>query len=86
MMRRTVQLSALLKFSMDTPTSVITIVLSFCILGFGVVAVTGSMYGIFVWYPAYRRKKVEALKASGRQGEATIIRLSDHELGGYPGR
>ena len=57
-----------------------------CIGLFGVLAVGGSIYGILVWYPAYRKKKIDALKLSGRQGEATIIRLPDHQLGGYPGR
>ena len=39
-----------------------------------------------MWYPRYRQKKVEAIKAAGRQGEATILRLPDYELGNYPGR
>jgi hypothetical protein len=39
-----------------------------------------------VWYPRYQQKKVNALKASGRQGEATIILLRDHDLGPQPGR
>ena len=71
---------------MDTTTSIITIILSFCIISFGIIALVGSIYGILVWYPAYRKKKVEALKASGKQGEATILRIPDHPLGGYPGR
>ena len=28
---------------------------------------------------------MDELKKTGRQGEATIIRLPDHELGNYPG-
>jgi len=71
---------------MDNFTLTLTIGLSICIAIFGSIAVAGSIYGIFIWYPAYRQKKIDALKASGRQGEATIIRLPDHALGNYPGR
>jgi hypothetical protein len=65
---------------MDTTTSIITVALSICIVVFGIVAVAGSLYGILVWYPRYRQKRVDTLKASGRQGEATIIRLPKHKL------
>jgi len=65
---------------MDTTTSIITISLSICIFTITIVAVVGSIYGILVWYPAYRKKKVDTLKAIGRQGEATIIRLPNHKL------
>src|SRR5262245_41304564 len=70
---------------MDTTTSIVTILLSFCIISFGVIAVVGSLYGIFVWYPAYRKRQVDALKAGGKLGEATILRLPDHQLGPQPG-
>ena len=63
---------------MDSTTAIITAIVSICIVLFGIVAVVGSMYGILVWYPAQRKKKVDALKASGRQGEAMILRLPDH--------
>jgi hypothetical protein len=63
---------------MDSTTAMITTVVSICIVLFGIVAVVGSMYGILVWYPAQRKKKVDVLKASGKQGEATILRLPDH--------
>jgi hypothetical protein len=63
---------------MDSTTAMITTVVSICIVLFGIVAVVASMYGILVWYPAQRKKKVDVLKASGRQGEATILRLPDH--------
>lgn len=33
----------------------------------------------------YRQRKVDSLKATGRQGEATIIGLPDHKLGPQPG-
>jgi len=65
---------------MDAATSIITIALSICIVSFGIVAIVGSLYGILVWYPARRKKKVDALKATGREGEATIIKLPDHKL------
>jgi hypothetical protein len=71
---------------MDTTTSIITIAVSVCIVMFGIAAVAGSLYGILVWYPRYRQKRVDALKASGRQGEGTIIRLPNHKLGPPPGR
>ena len=62
---------------MDTTTSIITIVVSGCILIFAVIAVGGSIYGILVWYPAHRNRKIDALKASGRQGKATLIRVPE---------
>ena len=71
---------------MDNFTYLITIGVSICIVAFGIVAIAGSIYGILVWYPRYRQKKVDALKAAGRQGEATILRLPKHVLGGYSGR
>ena len=70
---------------MDTTTLVTTIV-SICILAFGIIAVAGALYGILVWYPRYRKQKVEKLKAKGRQGEATIIGLPKYRLGPQPGR
>ena len=71
---------------MDNLTSTITIIASICIGIFAVVAVGGAFYGILVWYPRYRQQRVDALKTTGRQGEATIVRLPDHELGPQPGR
>jgi hypothetical protein len=71
---------------MDSTTYFITIGFMICIGLFGILAVGGAIYGILVWYPAYRKMKVDTLKGSGRQGEATIIRLPDHQHGGYPGR
>ncbi|MBI3152742.1 MAG: hypothetical protein HYZ21_11455 [Chloroflexi bacterium] len=67
-------------------TTVITLIVSVCIIAFGVVAVAGSLYGILIWYPAYRRKKVDALKASGRQGRGTILRVPDHNYRDRSGR
>ena len=65
---------------MDATTSVIMIAVSICI-GLVVMAViAGSIYGMFVWYPETRKKKIEALKAAGRKGEATIIRLDERTL------
>jgi hypothetical protein len=71
---------------MDTTTSLITTVASICIVLFGILAVAGSLYGMLVWYPRYRQRRIDALKASGRQGEATIIRLPNHKLGPPPRR
>ena len=71
---------------MDPTSTLITTIASICIVLVGIVAVAGSLYGILVWYPRYRQKRVDSLKASGRQGEATIIRLPKHKLGPPPGR
>jgi hypothetical protein len=62
---------------MDPTTSMITTVAMVCIALFSIVIIVGAFYGILVWYPAQRKKEVDALKAAGRQGEATIIRLPD---------
>ena len=35
---------------------------------------------MFVWYPEQRKKRIEALKAAGRKGEATIIGLDERFL------
>lgn len=71
---------------MDTTTSLTTIVAVVCIKLFGIAVVAGALYGVLVWYPAQRKKKVDELKASGRQGEATIIRLPKHKPGPGSGR
>jgi hypothetical protein len=42
--------------------------------------IAGSIYGMFVWYPEQRKRKIEELKASGRKGEATITRLDERTL------
>jgi hypothetical protein len=71
---------------MDNTTWIITVGASSCIVIFGIAAVAASLYGILVWYPHYRQNRVDALKAAGRQGEATIIRLPHHELRPNPMR
>ncbi len=43
-------------------------------------AVGGSIYAMFVWYPEQRKRKMEELKAGGRKGEATIVRLDERTL------
>lgn len=68
---------------MNSTTYYITIALVVCIGLFGLLAVGGSIYGILVWYPRYRQRKVDALKAGDRQGEATILQGPNHRLGGY---
>lgn len=65
---------------MDTTTSIITIAISVCIGLFVMAVIAGSIYGMFVWYPEQRKRKIEELKASGRRGEATIIRLDERTL------
>lgn len=71
---------------MDPTTSLITTIVSVCIIGFGIVAVAAAFYGILVWFPRYQQQKVDSLKAKGKQGEATIIGLPKHKLGPQPGR
>ena len=65
---------------MGTTTSIITIAVSVCIGLFVMAVIAGSIYGMFVWYPEKRKKKIEALKAAGRKGEATILRLDERTL------
>ena len=71
---------------MDSTTSLITTITTICVVGFSIVALAASLYGILVWYPRIRQKRVDTLKDSGKQGEATILRLPDHKLGPLPGR
>jgi hypothetical protein len=63
---------------MDPILPLVTTIASLCVVLFGIVAVIASMYAILVWYPRYRQKQVDALKASGRQGNATILRFPEH--------
>jgi hypothetical protein len=72
--------------SMDPTTSLITTITMICFGVFGLLVLGAAFYGILVWYPRYRRKHVDALKATGRQGEATILGLPKHRLGPRPGR
>lgn len=71
---------------MDTTTSLITTIATICIGAFSLVFVAGAFYGILVLLPRYQKKKVDSLKETGKQGEATIIGLPKHELGPLPGR
>lgn len=71
---------------MDPTTSLITTVTAICIGAFSLVLVAGTFYGLLVLLPRYQKQKVEGLKATGKQGEATIIGLPKHELGPQPGR
>ena len=71
---------------MDPTTSLITIVSTVCVGAISLVIVVGAFYGLLVLLPRYQNKKVENLKAIGKQGEATIIGLPEHELGPLPGR
>ena len=71
---------------MDTTTSLITTIAMICIGAFSLVVIAGAFYGLLVWFPARRKEKVDSLKATGKQGEATIIGLPDHRLGPRGGR
>lgn len=71
---------------MDPTTSLITTITTICIVAFSLVMTVAAFYGILVWYPRYRQKHVDALKTTGKQGEATIIGLPKHRLGPLPGR
>lgn len=56
-------------------TTIIVYVAGFCIVVFAVVVTGLAFYGMLVWYPRQRQKSIDAKKAAGRQGEATILRL-----------
>lgn len=71
---------------MDPTTSLITTIASICVAGFGIVAVAAFFYIVLVWLPRHQQQKVDRLKASGKQGEATILELPKHRLGPSPGR
>lgn len=57
-----------------------------CIGAFSLVIVVCAFYGLLALLPRHQKKKVENLKATGKQGEATIIGLPKHKLGPQPGR
>jgi hypothetical protein len=61
---------------MDIPM-LINMAVSACVFGIPILVMVGGIYGLFVWYPNYRRKNMENLKATGRQGEATILRVQN---------
>lgn len=62
---------------MDSNTSLITTMASICVVLFGIFGVGAALYGILIWLPAREKRKVDALKAAGKQGQATILRLPD---------
>ena len=67
---------------MDT-TAIITLVVSACIVLFAVLAVVGAFYGLLVFLPRQMEKRIAERKASGIQGEATIMRLPESINRGY---
>ena len=71
---------------MDNTMYIITYGVMICIAVFSVAAVAGALYGILVWYPAHRNKRVDALKASGRQGKAVILRIPENINQYHPSR
>ena len=71
---------------MDPTTSLVTAVATVCIGVFSLILVAGAFYALLVLLPRYQKKKVEGLKAVGKQGQATILGLPKHELGPPPGR
>ena len=70
---------------MDPTTSLITTIGSICVVVFGIVALAASLYGLLVLLPRYQQQKVDNLKVTGKQGEATIIGLPNRRLGPPPG-
>ena len=65
---------------MDSFTYTITLIVG---IFFGVVSIAliaGAVYAIGIWYPRQVAKEEAALKASGRQGEATILRLPRSDM------
>jgi hypothetical protein len=63
-------------------TSLIVIVAGIGVVAFTIVVIVIMSFWIFVWYPAKRQRSLDAKKASGRMGEATILRVPDLKL--YP--
>ena len=66
---------------MDSFTYIITLVVGIIIALVSLVLIGGAIYAIAIWYPRRINKKVTELKSSGRQGEATIIRLPRSKMG-----
>ena len=62
---------------MDDFTRTITLVSTVCIGLLGLAATAAALYGILVWFPRYQNKKVENLKANGRQGRAVILQVPE---------
>lgn len=62
---------------MDSFTYTITLVVGIIMAIVSIVIVAGAIYAIGIWYPRQINQKVAALKAAGRQGEATILRLPE---------
>lgn len=65
---------------MDSFTYTITLVVGILLGIVSLIIVAGAIYAIAIWYPRHVNKKVAALKASGRQGEATILRLPEAKM------
>lgn len=67
-------------------TSVVTLVSTICVAVFGIAVTVGAFYGILVLLPRYQNKKIEDLKAKGRQGKATILRVPEQARRPYSSR
>ena len=57
--------------------TLVTLAGMICVVGLSVVLVGGALYALLVLFPRHQNKKVESLKASGRQGRAVILRVPD---------
>ena len=71
---------------MDNTMYIITYGVMICIAVFSVAAVAGALYGILIWFPRHRNKRVDSLKASGRQGKAVILRIPENINQYHPSR
>ena len=60
---------------MDSFTYTVTLVVGILAVVFSVAVTIGAIYAIAVWYPRRVNEKVAALKARGKEGSATILRL-----------
>lgn len=71
---------------MDSTTSLITTIAAICIGAFSLIFVAAAFYGLLVLLPRHQKRKVDSIKAAGKQGQATIIGLPEHRLGPRAGR
>lgn len=68
---------------MSESTYIITLIAGIILGIVSLVIIAGAVYAIGIWYPRQVNERVARLKASGRQGEAVIVRLPRSDMRGY---
>ena len=68
---------------MSDSTYIITLIAGIIMGVVSLVIIAGAVYAIAIWYPRQVDKRVAELKRSGKQGEATILRLPRSDMRGY---